>query len=102
MADETRKLLKIFGVSVTDFEDEADKLEASANQLTSESSKAQVAKILDDASELCRELNTRWLDITQHIFARKNRLLACLAEVGGRQQTIDTTAVESARMEAHE
>ena len=28
MADETRKLLKIFGVAVTDFEVEAEKLEA--------------------------------------------------------------------------
>ena len=28
MSDETRKLLKIFGVAVTDFEAEAEKLEA--------------------------------------------------------------------------
>ena len=30
MADETRRLLKIFGVAVTDFEAEAEKLQAAA------------------------------------------------------------------------
>jgi hypothetical protein len=32
MADETRRLLKVFGVAVTDFEAEAEKLEAAAAQ----------------------------------------------------------------------
>jgi hypothetical protein len=34
VADETRKLLKIFGVAVTDFEAEAEKLAAVSTQLT--------------------------------------------------------------------
>ena len=39
MADETRRLLKIFGVAVTDFEAEADKLEATAAQLARDTGK---------------------------------------------------------------
>ena len=102
MADETRKLLKIFGVAVTDFEAEAEKLEAAAAQLSAASGKDQIAKLLKDATELCRELNTRWLETTQHIFSIQNRLLSRLAEAATRLPGVDTTEIESARMEAHE
>ena len=57
--NETRQLLKIFGVAVTDFEAEAQKLEANAAQLTADGSKEEFAKLLKGASELCAELNTR-------------------------------------------
>ena len=102
MADETRKLLKIFGVAVTDFEVEAGKLEAASTRLTAASGKEQIAKLLKDATELCRELNTRWLETTQHIFAIHNRLLARCADAAARLQVGDATEIESARMEAHE
>ena len=102
MADETRRLLKVFGVAVTDFEGEAEKLEAAATQLTAASGKDQIAKLLRDATELCRELNTRWLETTQHIFASQSRLLARCADAAARLQVSDTTEIESARMEAHE
>ena len=69
MADETRKLLKIFGVAVTDFEAQAEKLQAAAAQLSADSGKDQLVKLLQDVSELCRELNSRWVETTQHIFA---------------------------------
>ena len=84
MADETRRLLKIFGVAVTDFEGEAEKLAAAAAQLSADSGKDQIAKLLKDATELCRELNTRWLETTQHVFAIQNRLLARCAEAAAR------------------
>jgi len=86
MGDETRRLLKVFGVAVTDFEAEAEKLAAAAGQLSRESSKEDAAKLLRDATELCRELNTRWLEATQHIFAAQNRLLSCCADAAGRMQ----------------
>src|SRR5438045_1125006 len=76
MNDETRKLLKIFGVAVTDFEAEAEKLAATAAQLSADSSRDQVATLMKDAAELGRELNTRWLEVTQHIFALQNRFLS--------------------------
>src|SRR4051812_21570593 len=78
--DETRKLLKIFGVAVTDFESEAEKLAATAAQLSPDSSKDQVAKLMKDAAELSRELNARWLEITQRVFALQDRLLSRCAE----------------------
>ena len=86
MGDETRRLLKVFGVAVTDFEAEAEKLAAAAGQLSRESSKEDAAKLLRDATELCRGLNTRWLEATQHIFAAQNRLLSCCADAAGRMQ----------------
>jgi hypothetical protein len=86
MADETRKLLKVFGVAVTDFEAEAERLAAAADQLAGAASKEEVAKLLRDAAELCRELNTRWLETTQHIFAIQSRLLARCAEAAAKLQ----------------
>src|SRR5262249_9205670 len=67
MNDDTRKLLKVFGVAVTDAEAEAERLAGTAAQLSASASKEEVAKLLRDASELCRELNTRWLEITQRV-----------------------------------
>jgi hypothetical protein len=42
--------------------------------------KEEVAKLLKDASELCRELSTRWLEIPQRVFAMQNRLQTHLSE----------------------
>ena len=61
MNDDTRKLLKVFGVAVTDAEAKAERLAGTAAQLPTSASKEEIAKLLKDASELCRELNTRWL-----------------------------------------
>ena len=86
MNDETRKLLKIFGVAVTDFEAEAEKLAATAAQLAPDSGPDQVARLMKDAAELCRELNTRWLEITQRVFAVQERLLSCCSEAAAKVQ----------------
>ena len=103
MAIETRALLKIFGVAVTDFEAEAEKLAAAAADLSTDSGKDQIAKLLRDATELCREFNTRWLETTEHIFAIQNRLLDRCAEAATRLQVVDQSGgIESARMEARE
>jgi hypothetical protein len=84
--DDTRKLLKVFGVAVTDAEAEAERLAGTAAQLSASAGKEEVAKLLKDASELCRELNTRWLEITQRVFAIQTRLQQQLAEAGARLQ----------------
>ncbi len=103
MADETRRLLKIFGVAVTDFEAEAEKLQAAAAHLSADSGKDRIAKLLKDVTELCRELNTRWLETTQHIFAIQKQLLSrCADAATGLQSAKDTTEIETARMEAGE
>ena len=52
MNDETRKLLKIFGVAVTDSEAEADRLVARAGQLSTDSSREEIAALLKDGADL--------------------------------------------------
>ena len=86
MSEDTRKLLKVFGVTVTDAEAEAERLAGTAAQLAAGASKEEVTKLLKDGSELCRELNTRWLEITQRVFAIQGRLHQHRAEAGARLQ----------------
>ena len=78
--DDTRKLLKVFGVAVTDAEAEAERLASAAAQLPASAGKEEIARLLKDASDLCRELNTRWLEITQRVFAIQSRLHTHLSE----------------------
>jgi len=78
--DETRQLLKVFGVAVTDFEAEAEKLKNVAEQFTVDTDKAEIARYLKNVTELCRELNTRWYEVTQRVFQSQNELLASCAE----------------------
>jgi hypothetical protein len=79
MNEDTRKLLKVFGVAVTDAEAEAERLAGTAAQLPASASKAEIAKLLKDGSDLCRELNTRWLEITERVFAIQSSLQQQLA-----------------------
>ena len=80
MNDDTRKLLKVFGVAVTDAEAEAERLAGAAAQLPASAGKEEIARLLKDASDLCRELNTRWLEITQRVVAIQSRLQTHLSE----------------------
>ena len=89
MNDDTRKLLKVFGVAVTDAEAGAERLAGTAAQLPASAGKEEVARLLKDASELCRELNTRWLEVTERVFAVQSRLQQQLAEAGARLQGTD-------------
>jgi hypothetical protein len=86
MNDDTRKLLKVFGVAVTDAEAEVEKLVARAGQLSNQSGKEEVAALLKDGAELCRELNTRWLEITERVFAIQSLLQGQLAEAAAKLQ----------------
>jgi hypothetical protein len=80
MAEDTRKLLKLFGVAVTDAEAEAEKLAAAAARLSPGSGKEEVAALLKDASDLFRELNARWMEVTQRVFEIQTRLQDRLAQ----------------------
>lgn len=86
MSDDTRRLLKTFGVAVTDAEAETENLVARAGQVSPRSTREELAALLKDGSELCRELNTRWLEITERIFAIQSRLQGQLAEAAARLQ----------------
>ena len=86
MDDDTRKVLKMFGVAVTDAEAETERLVARAGQLSPQSTREELAALLKDGAELCRELNTRWLEVTERVFAIQSRLQAQLAETAARLQ----------------
>jgi len=73
-------------VAVTDAEAEAERLAGTAAQLPASAGKEEIAKLLKDGSDLCRELNTRWLEISQRVFAVQSRLQQQLAEAGARLQ----------------
>ena len=101
--DETRQLLKVFGVAATDFEAEAQKLAEVAARFSSRTERDEIAKHLINVTESCRELNTRWFDVTQRIFTVQNELLAQCADAAANvQRADDTTEIESARMDAGE
>ena len=84
MNDDTRKLLKVFGVAVTDAEAEAERLAGTAARLPASAGQQEIAKLLKDASDLCQELNTRWLEITERVFAIQTRLETHLSEAAAK------------------
>ena len=86
MNNDTRKLLKTFGVAITDSEAEAEKLVARALQLSTNSNKEEIVAILKDGADLCRELNTRWLEITERVFAIQSHLQTELAAAAAKMQ----------------
>ena len=73
-ADPTRKLLKVFGVKVTDYEAKTDAL----LQRAAAADDAERALVLDEALELTADL-TRWLrEITTHVLERQEKVLGQL------------------------
>ena len=72
--DPTRKLLKVFGVKVTDYEAKSDALLAR----WSAANPAERAVIQAEALELSADL-AHWLrEVTAHVLERQERLLAAL------------------------
>ena len=73
--DPTRKLLKVFGVKVTDYEAKTDAL----LQRVSGAGEVSRAEILREAVELTADLD-HWLrEITSHVLERQERVLSVLA-----------------------
>lgn len=82
-ADPTRKLLKVFGVKVTDYEAKTDELLAQAATITSDVARAE---LLREAVELTADL-TQWLrQVQTHVLERQERVLKELSGAGGRPQ----------------
>ena len=75
-ADPTRKLLKVFGVKVTDYEAKTDELIARARDTRDAEARAAV---LREAAELTADL-THWLrEVQAHVLERQERVLKELA-----------------------
>jgi len=83
-ADPTRKLLKVFGVKVTDYEAKTDELIAQAATITNDVARAE---LLREAVELTADL-THWLrEVQTHVLERQERVLKELSGgVGGGPQ----------------
>jgi hypothetical protein len=76
MAEEdTRKLLRTFGVTVTNFEERSAQLLEQAKQLRQEGNSGDMLLLLKDFAGELLDLQGRWLEITNHILSRQRRVL---------------------------
>lgn len=82
---DTRRLLKVFGVAVTDFEDEATVLKERAAALAADDAEA-TRSLLKDLSELLLDLNGKRADVSAHLTKVQVELLSAAAQTsaGGR------------------
>jgi hypothetical protein len=73
--DETRRMLKIFGIAVTDFEEESKELLSRVQSLEAGASDELVGT-LRDLLELISETNEKWQTATEYLFGLQRRVLA--------------------------
>jgi hypothetical protein len=87
MAEEdTRKLLRVFGVTVTNFEDRSAQFLERAMQLRQTGDAQGIAALLKDAADALMDLQGRWLEITNLITQRQRQLLTELAALANKWQ----------------
>ena len=87
MAEEdTRKLLRVFGVTVTNFEDRSAQFLERAMQLRQAGDAQGIAALLKDAADALMDLQGRWLEITNLITQRQRQLLTELAALANGWQ----------------
>ncbi|MFN3477069.1 MAG: hypothetical protein ACK4Z6_05890 [Candidatus Methylomirabilales bacterium] len=67
MAEDTRKLLKIFGVKVTDFEEKSREIVGKAQEAAKERGVDALLPLFEDLIILAMDLNKWWLEVTQRI-----------------------------------
>ncbi|MEM4312370.1 MAG: hypothetical protein QXX95_08285 [Nitrososphaerales archaeon] len=74
MSLETKKMLKLFGVSVTDFEEESKVILERSERLKSASVDEKL-KLLRDSFELVNEVHLKWIEVTQFILENERKLI---------------------------
>jgi uncharacterized protein with von Willebrand factor type A (vWA) domain len=80
MAEEdTRKLLRTFGVTVTNFEERTAQLLAQAKQLRQEGNSDAMLPLLKNFAGELLDLQGRWLEITDHIITQQRQVLTDIA-----------------------
>jgi hypothetical protein len=80
MAEEdTRKLLRTFGVTVTNFEERSMQLMEQAKQLRQEGNSDGMLLLLKDFAGELLDLQSRWLEITNHILSQQRQMLTDIA-----------------------
>lgn len=74
--DPTRKLLKVFGVKVTDYEERTDEL---LRRYAAASGESERAALVREAAELTADLD-HWLrEVQSHVLERQERVLSAMA-----------------------
>ena len=75
MADElTRKLLKVFGVAVTDFEDRCTQVAQQAREVAaSRGDPAAFLPLMEALARSALEVTRRWMEVTHLIVEQQNR-----------------------------
>lgn len=82
MAEEdTRKLLRTFGVSVTNFEERSAQLLERAKQLHQAGDSEGMLTLLQEFASELLDLQGRWLEITNHTLAQQRRVLTDIATI---------------------
>jgi hypothetical protein len=77
MADDlTRKMLKVFGVAVTDFEDASRRIQEQAKVGGEE----DLLRLAGEALAASAEVSRRWLEVCRYLFEEQGRLHADLAQ----------------------
>lgn len=71
--DSTRRLLKVFGVTVTEFEDASQAAVDEARELGSQGDLRGLLGVLQDLLKASQELNDKWLETTRLIFETQER-----------------------------
>ena len=80
MAEEdTRKLLRTFGVTVTNFEERTTQLLEQAKQLRQEGNADDMLPLLQNFAGELLDLQGRWLEITNHIITQQRQVLTDIA-----------------------
>jgi uncharacterized protein with von Willebrand factor type A (vWA) domain len=80
MAEEdTRKLLRTFGVTVTNFEERTAQLLEQAKQLRQEGNSDAMLPLLKNFAGELLDLQGRWLEITDHIITQQRQVLTDIA-----------------------
>jgi hypothetical protein len=80
MAEEdTRKLLRTFGVTVTNFEERTTQLLEQAKQLRQEGNSDAMLPLLKNFAGELLDLQGRWLEITNHIITQQRQVLTDIA-----------------------
>ena len=76
MAEEdTRQLLRTFGVTVTNFEERTARLLEQANRFRQAGDSDGMLTLLKDFAGELLDLQRRWLEITNHTLSRQRRVL---------------------------
>lgn len=88
-SDATRKLLKVFGIAVTDFEDQAEALAERAEALKARGAPpGEVVVLLEEAIRAVTMLIEHWREVERHLQESQRKVLGAarsLLEAGRRK-----------------